>query len=300
MYPTRPGRLYIALAGVALLVLLFAQQQQIVEIPWSGRIATALPDAIHGSWFACVTSVVFFFVERVRQGRAAFVTTALIGVCLAVGTEVVQSMTGGDAEAGDVFFDLVGMSAALCFWAVRRRMLPSRAGYGAAAMLLAASMWPVVPAIAVERCRDTIAPELIRFDAPCVHELYSVNAPSKIVEAPQPWLIKGPVLEVTLAGDTSIHFDDPIPDWRPYGELQIDAFVGGTSLLPVSVSVRLDNAPVDHVYRTIDCPPGQCKIEIPLEGFFDREVARVNAVVVYSGRAAAGRVLYIGRVALRR
>ena len=103
-----------------------------------------------------------------------------------------------------------------------------------------------------------------------------------------------------MAGDTAIHIDDPIPDWRPYDELQIDAFVGGASLLPVSVAVRLDDAPVDRVYRTIDCPPGQCKIEIPLDGLFDREIARVNAVVVYSGRAAAGRVLYIGRVVLRR
>jgi len=287
-------------AVVALLILLFAQQQQIVGIPWSGRIASAVPDALHGSWFAGVTSIVLFFVERVRQGRTAFVATALTGVCIAVGTEVVQGMTGGDAEAGDVFFDLVGMSAALCFWGARRGMLTSRTGYGAAAMLLAASLWPVVPALAVERCRDSIAPELIRFDSPCVHELYSVNAPSEIVPAPQPWLIKGPVLEVTLAADTGIHFDDPISDWRPYGELQIDAFVDGDALLPVSVSVRLDNAPVDHVYRTIDCPPGQCKIEIPLEGLFDRDVARVNSVVVYSGRAAAGRVLYIGRVVLRR
>jgi len=288
------------LAIVVLLILLFAQQQQIVEFPWSGRIATALPDAIHGSWFACVTSIVLFFVERVRRGRSAFVATAAIGACMAVGTEVVQGLTGGDAEAGDVFFDLVGMSAALCFGGVRRRMLRPRIGYSATALLLAASLWPVVPALAVEHCRDSIAPELIRFDSPCARELYSVNAPSEIVPAPQPWSIKGQVLEVTLAGDTSIHLDDPIADWRPYGELQIDAFVGGDALLPVSVSVRLDNAPVDHVYRTIDCPPGQCKIELPLDGLFDRETARVNAVVIYSGRAATGRVLYIGRVVLRR
>ena len=31
----------------------------------------------------------------------------------------------------------------------------------------------------------------------------------------------------------------------------------------------------------------------------DRDVARVNAVVIYSRRAHAGRVLYLGRVGLR-
>ena len=300
MYPTRPGRLYPMLAVVALLLLLFAQQQQIVGIPWSGRVAAAAPDAIHGSWFACVTTIVLYFVERVRRGRAAFVATAAIGFSVAVGTEVVQGFTGGDAEVGDVFFDMVGMSAALCFWGVRRRMLRPRVGYSATALLLAASLWPVVPAIAVERCRDSIAPDLIRFDSPCVHELYSVNAPSEIVAAPQPWLIKGNVLKVTLAGDTAIHFDDPIADWGAYNELDVDVFVGGDSLLPVSVSVRIDNAPVDHVYRNFDCAPGQCKIVLPLKGLFDRDVARVNAVVIYSSRAAAGRVLYIGRAVLRR
>jgi hypothetical protein len=300
VYPTRRGRLYPALAVVALLLLLFAQQQQIVAVPWSGRVWTALPDAVHGSWFACVTTIVLFFVERMRTGRSAFVATALIGMCLAVGTEVVQGMTGGDAEAGDVFFDMVGMSAALCFWSVRRRMSRPRLGYGGAATLLVASLWPLVPAIAVDRCRDSIAPELIRFDSPCLHELYSVNGPTEIVPAPQPWSITGPVLKVTLGGGTAVHFDDPIADWRPYSELEVDVFVAGDALLPVSVSVRLDNAPVDHVYRTFDCAPGQCKIELPLNGLFDRDVARVNAVVVYTSRAATGRVMYIGRVVLRR
>jgi len=236
----------------------------------------------------------------VRRGPRAFVATALIGLCIAIGTEVVQGMTGGDAEAGDVLFDMVGMSAALSFWSVRRRMARPRIGYGAAAMLLVASFWPVVPAIAVDTCRDSIAPELVRFDSPCVHDLYSVNGPSEIVPAPQPWSITGPVLKVTLGSGTAVHFDDPIADWRPYGELEIDVFVAGDSLLPVSVSVRLDNAPVDHVYRPFDCAPGQCKLELPLNGLFDRNVARVNAVVVYTSRAAAGRVLYIGRVVLRR
>ena len=299
MYPTRPGRLYLTLAVVALLILLYAQQQQTVVIPWSGRIATAVPDAIHGSWFACVTSIVLLFVERVRQGRAAFVVTAVIGLCIAVGTEVVQGLTGGDAEAGDVFFDMVGMSAALCFWSARRGMSRPRVAYSAAALLLVASLWPVVPALAVDRCRDAMVPELIRFDAPCTNKLYGVNSPSEIVPAPQPWAVTGPVLKVTLTNHFGFHLDDPISDWRPYRELDVDVFVAGDSPLPVSVSVRIDNAPVDHVYRTFDCAPGECKIELPLSGFFDRDVARVNAVVVYTNRAAAGSVLYIGRVALR-
>jgi hypothetical protein len=57
VYPTRPGRLHLMLAVAALLVLLFAQQQGIVQIPGSGRVAVAAPDAIHGSWFACETGL---------------------------------------------------------------------------------------------------------------------------------------------------------------------------------------------------------------------------------------------------
>ncbi len=148
MYPTRPGRLHLVLAVCVLLVLLIVQQQQWVKLPANGHFEGAIPDSIHGSWFACVTWVLLQFTSRWTRGTATMIgATALIGLCLAVGTELLQKITGGDAEAGDVLFDMVGMSAALSFWSARRKLVPARIGVTVAVLLLIGSLWPGMHAV---------------------------------------------------------------------------------------------------------------------------------------------------------
>ena len=92
----------------------------------------------------------------------------------------------------------------------------------------------------------------------------------------------------------------PIGDWRGYSQLDLDLFVDSSAPMPIAISVRLDNAPVRHVFREFECAPGPCHLTLPLTDLFDRDVARVNEVVIYSLRVAAGRSFYLGRVALRR
>lgn len=284
-----------------LMVLLIAQQQQLVQIPGSGRVASAVPDALHGSWFACVTWLILLLVGRRTRPGAAIALTALLGVVVAIGTELLQKLSGGDAEVGDVFFDMVGMGAALCVWSARERLVAPRVGIPMAAVLVLGSLWPVIPPILIDRYRDRIAPELVRFDSAYTQDLISSNSVAQIVSAPDGWTIVGPVLKVTLADHTwpGVHLDDPISDWRRYAELEVDVFVDGSAPMPITISVRLDQAPVDQVYRAFDCAPGPCHLRLPFTDLFDRSVARVNTVVIYSRRAQAGRVFYLGRVGLR-
>ncbi len=301
MYPTGPGRLHLML-GVGLLVfLLILQQQQWVHLPGAGRLEGAFPDAVHGSWFACVTWILLLFASRWTRGGATIVVVALIGFGLAVGTELLQSMTGGDAELGDVFFDMVGMCAALFFWGARRGLVSSRIGVPVAAALLIGSLWPAVAAYRIEHFRDSIAPDLVRFDSPHVWELVSGTSAMALAPAPAGWSITGPVLKVTLAGDTypGIHLDDPVADWSAYSQIDVDAFVEGSTPMPLTISVRIDNADVDHVYHEFTCAPGPCRLQLPFSRLFDRNVARVNAVVIHSRRDQTGRVFYLGRVVLR-
>jgi len=288
------------LAAGALILLLIGQQQQLIDMPASGRVATALPDGLHGSWFASVTWAVLMLVGRRVRPRAAIALTVLIGFALAVGTELMQKLTGGDVEVGDVFFDMVGMSAALCVWSARKKLIARRVGVGLATALLLGSLWPVVPPILIDRYRDAIAPELVRFDSPHAWDLIRSSSVAQIVSAPDGWTIVGPVLKVTLAGETypGVVLDHPIADWRRYAKLDVDVYVDGSTSMPIAISVRLDKAPVDHVYRSFECAPGPCRLQLPLGELFDRDVARVNAVVIYSGRAQAGRVFYLGRVVL--
>jgi len=301
VYPTRPGRLHLIVALAVLVVLLFVQQQSIVEIPGSGRVSGALPNALHGPWFAIVSWMLAGFVRRWAGRGATVAITVALGFGLAIGTEAMQKITGGDAEWSDVLFDMVGMSAALCIWSVREKLIPRRVGVTTASLLLLTTQWPLVHPLLVDRHRDSIAPELVRFDSKFARDLVASRSVTDIVAAPDGWEITGPVLKVTLADEIwpGVHLDDPIADWRGYSTLDVEVFVDGSTPLPITISVRLDHAPVEHVYRTFDCAPGPCRLALPFADLFDRDVARVNAVVIYSRRAHAGRVLYLGRVGLR-
>ncbi len=301
MYPTRPGRLYSALAGAALIALLFAQQQQLIKLPGSGRFWAAFPDALHGTWFACVTWLILSFVRRWTERRYVVPTTVLIGVCVAVGTELVQKVTGGDAEISDVFFDMVGMSAALLVWSAREKFIHFRTGVALAAILMIGSLWPIAMPIVIDRYRDSIVPHLVRFDSRHVFDLVRSGSVVAVVDPPSDWSIEGRVLKVTLSEERwpGIWFPDPISNWGAYSELDADVFVDGTLSMPITISIRLRGAGVDHVHQEFQCAPGPCHLRYRLDGLFDRGVARVTMVVVHSVRSQAGRTFYLGRIELR-
>ena len=301
MYPTRPGRLHLTVAAGVLIVLLIVQQR-LVQIPGSGRVAAAVPDALHGSWFACVTWAMLILVGRWTRRGTTLAATALLGFGLAAGSEFLQKFTGGDAEVNDVFFDMLGMSVTLCIWSAREKLIAPRFGVAMATVLMLATLWPIVPPLLIDRYRDSIAPELVRFDSAYAWDLIRSSSVTDIVPAPNGWSIAGPVLKIALAVETwpGVHLNDPIAQWQRYSELDVDVFVEGETPIPITISVRLDNAPVDHVSRAFDCLPGPCRLAVPLADLFDRDVARVNAVVIHSRRAYAGRVLYLGRVTLRK
>ncbi len=301
MYPTRRGRLYSVLAGVAFIALLVAQQQQLINLPGSGRVWRAVPDALHGTWFAFVTWLTLLFVSRWTEPSKVVPTTVLIGVCIAIGTELLQKVTGGDAEIGDAFFDLVGMSAALLVWSAREKLIHFRMGVALATILMVGSLWPVAMPIVIDRYRDSIVPQLVRFDSRHVFDLVHSGSVVAVVAPPSDWSIEGRVLKVTLAEERwpGVWLPDPISNWRAYSELDADVFVDGTSSMPITISIRLSGANVDNVYQAFECAPGPCRLRFRFDGLFDRSVARVTMVVVFSQRSQAGRTFYLGRIELR-
>jgi hypothetical protein len=300
VYPTRPGRLYLMWAAGALLLLLFAQQQQVIALPVSGRVGRAVPDALHGTWFACVTWFVLSIVGSRFRPRIAVALTALIGLAIAVGTELLQVLTGGDAEIGDVLFDLIGMSAALLVWSAREKLINFRTGVALATMLMLGSLWPVAMPIVIDHYRDSIVPQLVRFDSPYMFDLVHSGSVVAVVDPPAGWPIEGRALKVTLADERwpGVWFPDPISNWRAYSELDADVFVDGTSPMPITISIRLSGADVDNVYQAFECAPGPCRLRFKFDGLFDRSVARVTMVVVFSQRSQAGRTFYLGRIEL--
>jgi len=298
VYPTRQWWLHLGLA-LAVMALLIAQQW--LAIPGSGRVLRGLQNAMHGPWFALVTWLVAILVERWLGGAARVAIIAALVAVLAVGTELMQRFTGGDAEWSDVGFDLVGAAAALIVRYGGRVGMSQRLAMTAGAVLLAIALAPLANAVAIEGYRRSIAPELVRFDGVFAAALYRANSPVEVVATRDGWTAVADVLRIHLADETwpGVTFDEPIADWRGYAALTVDAYVHGAESMPVTVSVRLDDAPVEHVYRTFDCGRGVCRIVLPIAEMFDPARARVNAVVIYSTRAFAGRTLDLGRIALQ-
>ena len=298
MYPSRRRTLHPGLLTAFVLVLLAAQQ--VLTVPGSGRLVGGLQNALHGPWFAAVMWLFLTLSARRLPDWRGIAVAGVAAVAAAFGTEGLQMLTGGDAELSDVGFDLLGAVAATALFCARSGRWRRAPGYLVGALLLVATLYPFGEAAAVEWQRRAFLPQLVHFGAPLSASLYRVNSPAEVVDAPTPWPGVRRALEIHLSNQTwpGVAFDEPLDDWRPYSALTIDAYVAGSAPLPVTVSVRLDHAAVDHVYRTFACAPGPCRITLPLTGLFDRATARVNAVVIYSQRPYAGRTLYLGRIGL--
>ena len=293
----------LVLAGVLLVALLAAQQ--IAGADTYGRFAQGLHNGMHGCWFSVVTYLVLQALSAALPAlppRRILAIGAGIALLLAPGTEAVQLFTGRDAGVGDVLFDLMGSGAALTVWSVRERMLAARLGLTIAALLLGASLWPLIAALSVNAYRDTIAPDLLRPGSPYYTLLFHSSSEVSQVNAPDGWAGRQGqrVLRIDLAEQRfpGAWISETVEDWRPYRTLMLEVFVAGDTALPLTVSVRFQKFREEHVYRTFEVGPGAGLVTMPLEGLFDREARRVSDLVIYSRKAFAGRSVYLGAIRL--
>jgi hypothetical protein len=278
---------------VAALLLLVVQQFAVV--PGSGRLTAGLQNALHGPWFALVTFVCYAILRALRGAANTLLLAGLTAVALALATEAVQVLTGGDAEWLDVGLDLLGAAAALLVLAARERRLPSRPAYGGAALLLLISLTPATFAIAVTWHRQAILPDLVDFSAPRFGGLLVSTSPLRVVDTP----VRS--LEITLADEDwpGVYLREPIPDWSGYEALVVDVSVPDDAApLPLHVSIRLRSGEGDHVFRSFVLAAGPARLRLPLRELFDPGARSVAAVVVYSTREAAGRRFTIARIHL--
>jgi len=284
---------------IAALALLVATQQ-VADVPGHGRVPEGIQNGLHGPWFAIVTLVLLRLMTRFVAGARALAATAAAAIVLSVGTEALQTFTGGDPETLDVASDLVGGSAALAFmhW---RQSRPALAIVVALA-LLTLSFGRAWLAFAVQLHRNAIFPSLVSYAAPWVGGVLESDSAVAVVQAPHDFMGEsGLVLQVDLRDATwpGVGIVEPVPDWSRFDVLAVDVFVPAASAsLDVTVSIRLRYADVDHVYQTWKLSPGPHRLVFHYRDRFDPERVEVTRVVVYSSRPYANRRLYIGRIAL--
>lgn len=289
----------VALAGfVAALVL-----QQVFTVPGLTRVAIGLNDSAHGTWFALVLLALLVVVSRRwRLGvRAELALGAAAALVLAPGTELVQELTGRDAEVDDALFDLVGAVGALAVWAAYRKRLSVRVAATITVMAFVVSLYPIFSALRIDHYRDSLAPKLIDFESPRYR--WFVESTSNLVQVPAPdaWQQERgrTVLRIDLDADRypGMLLHEPIVDWTPYRALVIAAFVPDAQPMPFGVSVRFWTNRARNAYWPYELTPGANTLRVPLDARFDPSRG-VSTLVLYSSASASGRSLYLGEIHL--
>jgi hypothetical protein len=156
-------------------------------------------------------------------------------------------------------------------------------------------------ALGVAAHQRNIAPTLVDFESPWWRVFTRTNSAMALVEPPAAWRgTAAPVLKVTLADTVwpGLRLHEPLSDWSAYEKLQLQVYVPGTSPLRLSVSIRLRNAPLDHVYRNFDLAPGPHLVNLSFTELFDAGQARIKELVIYSTRDHAGQVVMVGGLSL--
>jgi hypothetical protein len=285
-------------------VIVLIGAQQFLGWPGEGRLASGFSNAMHGPWFFVLTLVMIELGARAlgwrRRWRTVFDVLGLAFV-VAVGTEAVQILTARDAGWLDIGLDMLGAVAALAFWAARAGLCRRWTGVAVAVMALTLSSLPLLGALGVAAHQRNIAPTLVDFESPWWRVFTRTNSAMALVEPPAAWRgTAAPVLKVTLADTVwpGLRLHEPLSDWSAYEKLQLQVYVPGTSPLRLSVSIRLRNAPLDHVYRNFDLAPGPHLVNLSFTELFDAGQARIKELVIYSTRDHAGQVVMVGGLSL--
>ena len=287
---------------IAALALIGAQQ--LLGWPGEGRLASGFNNAMHGPWFFVLTLVLVALGTRVlgwsRRWRTVFDVLGLAFLA-AVGTEAMQIFTQRDAGWLDIGLNMLGAVAALALWSARAGLCRRWAGSVVAVLALTVSMLPLLGALGVVAHQRAIAPSLVDFASPWWRVFTRTNSVMALTDPPLTWAdASAPVLKVALA-DTrwpGFRLHEPLPDWSGYERLQLHVYVADESTLRLSVSIRLRDAPSDHVYRNFDLAPGAHQLSVPFSELFDPRKARVKELVIYSRRPHAGQVVMVDEITL--
>jgi hypothetical protein len=289
------------LAAVTVIVAIAAQQ--LFTVPGPTRLAIGLNDSAHGIWFALVLLALLFGVSRRRSlgVRMELWIGAVAALVLAPGTELLQKLTGRDAEVDDALLDLVGAVGALAIWAAYRGRFSIRVGAAIAIIAFVASFYPFGRALTIDLYRAALAPRLIDFGSTRYRWFVETSSEVEQAAAPEAWQEERgrKVLKLTLDDQRypGLALREPIPDWTAHRILVVNVYVPDSKPMPFTVAARFwSNRAIPAVWPYV-LGPGANTLRVPLDARFD-PARIVSTLVLHADRSAAGRTLYLGDIHL--
>jgi VanZ family protein len=196
-----------------------------VPLPHSDTYAErAIENAGHTPLFFIGT---LFILQILRhdlrfEGRRLYALAGLIGMCAGFASEIIQKPLKRDASWEDVFADCVGVLLALALYSLfDRSRKPGGLARGAVLLVIAACLAtylsPIVSMLRAYVHRNGQFPVLASFDSPA--EL------SWIVSFGLKREIRDGALDISFEADQypGVSFYEPVPNWRGFKTLVIDA-----------------------------------------------------------------------------
>lgn len=315
-------RTTVLLLGVlaVLLVVLFGR------LPGDAQWVTDLSNAAHGPAFMLVAFALLSLAsDSKRLGKSLFAkyfVAITLAVLLGIIVEILQHLTGRDAELRDLWQDTLGAVAAAGAFSLidphvnrsPRRQALRRAGFLSAMVACTLMLAPLARTAAAYVHRDRSFPTLFDFGSPLGTYFLDVHQPILIereaLPADLPGVRRGTVgLHVRLADPDEwwrIYLREAYSDWRDYERLVIDLAnpTGTPFLLRLRVRDRYQMGVLHAGYSTeieIEAYSRQSfgvalELMATSEGMRRVDTSMVNSIDLSRNSANKGTEFYVMRV----
>ena len=239
-----------------------------ISIPHESKFLQELENAGHALLFGVVAIVM---LKDRKAGRGAYFRTFFAATLLGVGTELMQSFEGRDAEVLDVVRDALGAAAFLGFtWTLRhgerapRRFLIRMAALG----IIVVVFWQPISTGAAFVQRWHSFPMIADFHSQLQARFCSTGN-ARLEICPAPWEATEYAAKVTFepAHYSGFSISGPWPDWSTLREFDFTVYSGLPD--PVSLNLRIHDAHHNNQYRDrfnkeLEINPGLNFVKIPL------------------------------------
>jgi hypothetical protein len=309
------ARRVVWLGGAAALILI----QIFVRGPGQRLLWSEVLNAGHAPLYGLVAVAILHVLEpgggrregpRVRLYLLALLLTVAAGVL----AELIQGVTGGDADPMDVARDAAGASAfLLAVSAFDPGLFHSRIrAHRPAAILLAALTLAVTFASVTSTAadflqRDAAFPMLCEFETHWGRRFISENkVRMEICAPPEGWTDppSSGVARLTFQSGRypGLAIREPHPDWRGFKELVFEVFSDNPE--PIELDLRIhdrdhNNEYSDRFNRALTIEPGTNRISIALQDVESAprgrrmNMSRIQALALFADHPGAPFVLYL-------
>lgn len=285
-------RLLLVAGGVAAVLLVLQQFVSIGGKGWTPMLS-ALNNAAHVPWFACITGLIWLVLPASSQ-RA--LRTLMIACAVAVVSESAQYFSPRDASLGDLALNLVAAAAttAVLCWRWPLKVL------GAVVLVVATLFHPGAVALSMlERAERW--PDLLVADNNRARELLRALGESRWQPPPADWGgVEHDVLwfEFAWRNWSGVHLHSLDRSWAPFSELVVDVYVPGDVTIELYLSTQLEGGEPSERSRRFNLAPGSHRLSVPVEDVTHTD-KNVRSLYIYGDTEQTGNTLLIGGASLR-